>query len=316
LQEGVEFHYLGLGIVDEQHRFGVRQRSLLKHKGANPDILVMTATPIPRTLSMTLYGDLSVSVIDELPPGRKPITTELFRSAQRKRAYQRIRDELQHGRQAYVVYPLVEESENSDLQAATRAAEIFARDIFPEYKIGLIHGRMKSADKDIVMDQFRRGNIQLLVSTTVIEVGVDVPNATVMMIEHADRFGLSQLHQLRGRVGRGADKSYCILIPSEHYSEDARRRLKVMVATNDGFQIAEADLEIRGPGDFLGTRQAGLPDFRVASLIKDIRILDTARQEAFDYVQKTSQLTSVEAIPVRNELIRRWGGRLELAVIG
>ncbi len=316
LQEGVEFHRLGLGIVDEQHRFGVRQRSLLKHKGANPDMLVMTATPIPRTLSMTLYGDLSVSVIDQLPPGRKPVTTRRFSSVQREKAYQLIRHELQQGRQAYVVYPLVEESEKSDLQAATVAAETFAKDIFPEFNVGLLHGQMKTVDKDAVMNSFRQGKIQLLVSTTVIEVGVDVPNATVMMVEHADRFGLSQLHQLRGRVGRGADKSYCLLIPSEHYSEDAARRLRVMVETEDGFRIAEADLEIRGPGDFLGTRQAGLPDFRIASLLKDIRILESARQEAFAYVQKTNQLSTEEAEPIKNELIRRWGGRLELAAIG
>ena len=316
LQEGVEFHTLGLGIIDEQHRFGVRQRSLLKHKGANPDILVMTATPIPRTLSMTLYGDLSVSVIDELPPGRKPVTTELFRASQRQRAYQRIKQELEQGRQAYVVYPLVEESEKSDLQAATEAAESLANEIFPGLRVGLLHGRMKSAEKDKVMNSFRQGDLQLLVSTTVIEVGVDVPNATVMMIEHADRFGLSQLHQLRGRVGRGADKSYCLLVPSEHYSEDAARRLRVMVQTNDGFRIAEADLEIRGPGDFLGTRQAGLPDFRVASLLKDIRVLEDARYEAFEYVKRTKQLTTKEAEPIKRELIRRWGGRLELAVIG
>ncbi|MDX2495699.1 MAG: ATP-dependent DNA helicase RecG [Desulfuromusa sp.] len=316
LQEGVEFQRLGLGIVDEQHRFGVRQRSLLKHKGANPDMLVMTATPIPRTLSMTLYGDLSVSVIDQLPPGRKPVTTKRFSSTQREKTYQLIRQELQQGRQAYVVYPLVEESEKSDLQAATVAAETFTKDIFPEFNVGLLHGQMKTAEKDAVMNLFRQGDVQLLVSTTVIEVGVDVPNATVMMIEHADRFGLSQLHQLRGRVGRGADKSYCLLIPSEHYSEDAARRLRVMVETEDGFRIAEADLEIRGPGDFLGTRQAGLPDFRVASLLKDIRILESARQEAFEFVQRTNQLSTEEAEPIKNELIRRWGGRLELAVIG
>lgn len=316
LQEGVEFHSLGLGIIDEQHRFGVQQRGLLKRKGVNPDMLVMTATPIPRTLSMTLYGDLSVSIIDELPPGRKPVTTRRFSSSQRSRGYQLIERELREGRQAYVVYPLVEESEKSDLQAATVAAELFANEIFPDFKIGLLHGRMKTAEKDDVMGAFRRGEIHLLVATTVIEVGVDVPNATVMMIEHADRFGLSQLHQLRGRVGRGADKSYCLLIPSDHYSEDAARRLKVMVETEDGFRIAEADLEIRGPGDFLGVRQAGLPDFRVASLLKDLRVLESARQEAFNYVQKTAQLTTVDAQPVKNELIRRWGGRLELAAIG
>jgi ATP-dependent DNA helicase RecG len=275
----------------------------------------MTATPIPRTLSMTLYGDLSVSVIDELPPGRKPITTELFRPAQITMAYRRIREELEQGRQAYVVYPLVEESEKSDLQAATCAAETFANDIFPEFKIGLLHGKMKSAEKDRVMEQFRNKEIHLLVATTVIEVGVDVPNATVMMIEHADRFGLSQLHQLRGRVGRGAAKSYCLLIPSANYSEDARRRLSVMVQTEDGFRIAEADLEIRGPGDFLGTRQAGLPDFRVANLLKDMRFLELARREAFDYVERTKQLSTVEAQNVKRELIRRWGSRLELASV-
>ena len=316
LQEGVEFHSLGLGIIDEQHRFGVQQRSLLKRKGVNPDMLVMTATPIPRTLSMTLYGDLSVSVIDQLPPGRKPVTTRRFSSSQRDKGYQLIEQELRQGRQAYVVYPLVEESEKSDLQAATVAAETFATEIFPEFKIGLLHGRMKTVEKDAVMNSFRQGDIQLLVATTVIEVGVDVPNATVMMVEHADRFGLSQLHQLRGRVGRGADKSYCLLIPSDHYSEDAARRLNVMVQTEDGFRIAEADLEIRGPGDFLGTRQAGLPDFRVASLLRDQRILESARQEAFAYVQKTDQLKTIDAQPVKNELIRRWGGRLELAAIG
>ena len=276
----------------------------------------MTATPIPRTLSMTLYGDLSVSVIDQLPPGRKPITTKLFRPSQKIAAYRLIRQELEQGRQGYVVYPLVEESEKSDLQAATSAAEAFASEIFPEFSIGLLHGKMKSAEKDQVMERFRNGKIQLLVATTVIEVGVDVPNATVMMIEHADRFGLSQLHQLRGRVGRGADKSYCLLIPSANYSEDARKRLSVMVQTEDGFRVAEADLEIRGPGDFLGTRQAGLPDFRVANLLKDMKILELARREAFDYVEKTNQLTTLEAQEVKNELIRRWGSRLELASIG
>ena len=316
LQDTVEFKRLGLGIIDEQHRFGVRQRSILKHKGQNPDILVMTATPIPRTLSMTLYGDLSVSVIDELPPGRKPITTKLYKSGQRERAYQLIREQLDLGRQVYIVYPLVEESEKSDLQAATVAADHLQDEIFPQASIGLLHGQMKASQKDSVMDAFRRGDIQLLVSTTVIEVGVDVPNASVMVIEHADRFGLSQLHQLRGRVGRGAEQSYCVLIPSGNYSFDADRRLQVMVQTNDGFQIAEADLEIRGPGDFLGTRQAGLPEFRVANLVKDLKILEVARQEAFSYVASTNNLTTPEARAVRNELIRRWGGRLELAAIG
>ena len=316
LQEGVEFKRLGLGIIDEQHRFGVRQRGLLKQKGENPDMLVMTATPIPRTLSMTLYGDLEVSVIDQLPPGRKPISTTLYYHGQRARAYQLIKNEIMQGRQAYIVYPLVEESEKSDLKAATDAAESLQRDVFPECAIGLLHGRMKSVEKDAVMAAFRSGDLQLLVSTTVIEVGVDVPNATVMMIEHADRFGLSQLHQLRGRVGRGAEKSYCLLLPSANFSEDAGRRLQVMVETEDGFRIAEADLEIRGPGDFLGTRQAGLPDFRVANLVRDSRLLEIARQEAFAYLEQSRQLSTGESQSVRKELMKRWGGRLELATIG
>ncbi|MDT8420736.1 MAG: ATP-dependent DNA helicase RecG [Desulfuromonadales bacterium] len=316
LQEGVEFHQLGLGIIDEQHRFGVRQRGILKHKGQNPDILVMTATPIPRTLSLTLYGDLAVSVIDQLPPGRKSIETKLFKENGRLNVYSLILDELEKGRQAYVVYPLVEESEKSDLQAATVAAEQLAADIFPRYTVGLLHGRMKSADKEQVMTAFREGQIDILVATTVIEVGVDVPNASVMLIEHADRFGLAQLHQLRGRVGRGAEQSYCLLIPSQQYSEDAGKRLQVMVATNDGFRIAEADLEIRGPGELLGTRQAGLPDFRVANLLRDVRLLETARQEAFNYASQTGYLTDSKSRPVREELLARWGGRLELAATG
>lgn len=316
LQEGVEFKRLGLGIVDEQHRFGVKQRSILKHKGCNPDILVMTATPIPRTLSLTLYGDLSISVIDQLPPGRKPVTTQIYSGWQRSKAYAQIREELEQGRQAYIVYPLVEESEKSDLQAATEAATQLANEVFPQARIGLLHGRLKAAEKDLVMSAFRRKELDLLVATTVIEVGVDVPNATVMMIEHADRFGLAQLHQLRGRVGRGADKSHCLLVPSEHYSEDARKRLQVMVETEDGFRIAETDLEIRGPGEFLGTRQAGLPDFRVANLLRDARILETARQEALDYLEKTDMLNDPAANQVKAELLRRWGGRLELAGIG
>jgi len=316
LQQGVEFKQLGLGIIDEQHRFGVRQRGLLKQKGANPDILVMTATPIPRTLSMTLYGDLSVSVIDQLPPGRKPVTTKIIRQNQHQQLYEILRQELRAGRQAYIVYPLVEESEKMDLKAATEAANTFSQDIFPDFSVGLLHGRMKAEEKEAVMKEFNQGDIQLLISTTVVEVGVDVPNATVMVIEHADRFGLSQLHQLRGRVGRGAEKSYCILVPSDNYSEDASKRLNIMVETEDGFRIAEADLEIRGPGDFLGTKQAGLPYFRVANLLKDISTLEAARQEAFSYAQKTCLLNSPEAESVKKELIKRWGGRLELATIG
>ena len=314
LQEGVEFARLGLGIIDEQHRFGVRQRSILKTKGNNPDMLIMTATPIPRTLSMTLYGDLSVSVIDELPPGRKPVTTTIIHHRNRAKAYDLIRKQMKQGHQVYVIYPLVEESEKSDLQAATKAAEQF-REIFPDRQIGLVHGKMKSAEKDEVMKGFRSGAIALLVSTTVVEVGVDVPNATMMVIEHADRFGLAQLHQLRGRVGRGAEQSYCVLIPSEQYSDDAAKRLDVMIKTQDGFNIAEADLQIRGPGDFLGTRQAGLPDFRVANLARDLSILEVARKEAFGYIEHTDRLSTSEAELVKAELLNRWGSRLELASV-
>lgn len=316
LQQGVEFKYLGLGIVDEQHRFGVRQRSILKQKGCNPDILVMTATPIPRTLSMTLYGDLAISVIDQLPPGRQPITTRIIAHENRNDLYRLIDQEVSAGRQAYIVYPLVEESEKLDLTAATQAADELSGKIFPHFSLGLLHGRMKSHEKDEVMDRFRRNEVQILVSTTVIEVGVDVPNATVMVIEHADRFGLSQLHQLRGRVGRGGEKSYCVLVPSQQLSHDARQRLEVMVSTEDGFRLAEADLNIRGPGDFLGTRQSGLPDLRVANLLTDQQILVVAQRYAFSYVEQTRQLTTAEAKAVRLELMRRWGGRLELAAVG
>ncbi len=315
LQDGVTFHKLGLGIVDEQHRFGVKQRAVLKQKGVNPDILVMTATPIPRTLSMTLYGDLSLSVIDELPPGRKPVKTVNYAGRHRHSAYQVLEQQLVLGRQAYIVYPLVEETENSDLLAATEASADLQQH-FPQARIGLLHGRMKQADKDLIMQGFRDHQFDILVATTVIEVGVDVANATTMIIEHADRFGLAQLHQLRGRVGRGGNESFCFLISSEHYSEEARRRLGVMVETNDGFRISEADLEIRGPGEFLGTRQSGIPDFRVASLLKDGSILEQARQDAFEYARQTDYLMTPEALPVKQELFKRWGGRLDLATIG
>lgn len=319
LQDQVEFKHLGLGVVDEQHRFGVRQRSLLKQKGDNPDILVMTATPIPRTLSMTLYGDLSVSVIDQLPPGRKPVTTKIIYPRYINKMYAQVKAEVEFGRQAYIVYPLVEDSEKLDLTAATEAAERLAAEVFPDYCIGLLHGRMKADEKDQIMEKFRQNQVQILVATTVIEVGVDVPNATTMIIEHADRFGLSQLHQLRGRVGRGAEKSHCFLVPSKEISDDARKRLQVMESTNDGFRIAEADLEIRGPGDFLGTRQSGFPDLRVANILKDQAILERARREAFEYVDDMTTSANrdrKEVDAVKKELERRWGGRLGLAMIG
>ncbi len=316
LQEVVEFQRLGLGIVDEQHRFGVRQRSTLRRKGENPHILVMTATPIPRTLSLTLYGDLALSVIDELPPGRTPVQTRVLTESARSRGYQQIREELVAGRQAYIVYPLVEETEKSDLLAATEAAEVLAREVFPEQSLDLLHGRMKPEEKEAVMKAFKAGEIQVLVATTVIEVGIDVPNATVMMIEHAERFGLAQLHQLRGRVGRGSARSLCLLVRSLRCSEEGLRRLQVMAETGDGFKIAEADLEMRGPGEFLGTRQAGVPDFRVANLLRDGRVLEEARQDAFELVERGDFLENPAYGLLRKELIKRWGTRLELANVG
>ena len=315
IQEKVEFHRLGLGIIDEQHRFGVLQRGFLKKKGRNPHILVMTATPIPRTLAMTVYGDLSLSVIDELPPGRSPVATKVSTEAQRSQVYRMINEEVRSGRQAYLIYPLVEESEKSELKAAVAMAEHLSTDVFPSLRIGLLHGRLKPEEKEAVMRSFMAREIDVLVATTVIEVGIDVPNATVMVVEHAERFGLSQLHQLRGRVGRGVDRSRCILLTGGNLSAEAVRRLRVMEETTDGFRIAEADLELRGPGDFLGTRQAGLPDFRVASILRDGRILEEARREAFAIVERDPRLSSPENALLRDELLRRWGGRLELAGI-
>lgn len=316
LQQGVEFQRLGLGIIDEQHRFGVRQRGILRHKGDNPHILVMTATPIPRTLALTVYGDLAVSVIDELPPGRTPVQTRVFSERQRSRAYQEISRHLAEGHQAYIVYPLVEESEKSDLRAATEGVELLQTKIFPDARLGLVHGRMKSSEKEAVMAAFKAGELHILVATTVIEVGIDVPNATVMLVEHAERFGLAQLHQLRGRVGRGQGQSLCLLLRSDRCGEDAMRRLQVMEETSDGFRLAEADLEIRGPGEFLGTRQAGLADFRIANLLRDGRILEQARTDAFELAQRPEFLTAEHYSDLRQALLDRWGSRLELAGIG
>ncbi|MDY0300688.1 MAG: ATP-dependent DNA helicase RecG [Trichlorobacter sp.] len=315
IQDKVEFHRLGLGIVDEQHRFGVLQRGILRKKGQNPDILVMTATPIPRTLAMTLFGDLSLSVIDELPPGRTPIDTRIYYESRRSQIYELIREEVKQGRQAYLIYPLVEESEKSDLRAASQMAEQLQQDIFPDLRVGLLHGRMKPEEKETVMAAFKAVKLDILVATTVIEVGIDVPNATMMVVEHAERFGLSQLHQLRGRVGRGAHRSCCILLASGALSDDGRKRLQVMESTNDGFMIAEADLEIRGPGDFLGTRQSGMPDFRVASVLRDGMILEQAQKAAARLLTEDSELISASGKAVYQELVRRWGSRLELAAI-
>jgi ATP-dependent DNA helicase RecG len=316
IQEKVEFAKLGLGVIDEQHRFGVLQRGILKKKGANPDILVMTATPIPRTLAMTLFGDLDLSVIDEMPPGRIPVETKIFFESRRPQLYDMIREEVRLGRQVYVIYPLVEESEKMDLKAASQMAEHLQTDIFSGLRVGLLHGRLNPVEKEAVMASFTSREFDILVSTTVIEVGIDVPNATLMVIEHAERFGLSQLHQLRGRVGRGKEKSYCILMTTGKLSEDGEKRLKVMASTGDGFRIAEADLEIRGPGDFLGTRQAGMPDFRVANILRDGTLLEKARKAAFDLLERDPELSDPTHVPLYDELLRRWGKRLELATIG
>jgi ATP-dependent DNA helicase RecG len=284
IEQDVEFAKLGLVVVDEQHRFGVIQRYTLIRKGVPPDVLVMTATPIPRTLALTMYGDLESSVIDELPPGRAPIETRLLHERDRKSAYELIRERVRAGEQAYVVYPVIEESEKLDVQAAVRGHQQLASTVFPEFKVGLLHGRLASAEKESAMVAFKRGETQIMVSTTVIEVGVDVPAATVMMIEHADRFGLAQLHQLRGRIGRGRAKSYCLLLPGEPRTEVADERLRAMVETTDGFRIAEMDLKIRGPGEFFGTRQWGIPAFRVANLLRDQKILEWARSEAARFI--------------------------------
>ena len=315
IQQGVTFQKLGLAVIDEQHKFGVMQRATLKDKGYAPDVLVMTATPIPRTLALTLYGDLDLSVIDAMPPGRTPIRTFLFAENQRARACRLIEDELAQGRQAYVVFPLVEESEKVDLQAAVTGAERLQRGPFSKWTVGLIHGRMKSEAKDRVMTDFKAGRIHVLVATTVIEVGIDVANATVMLIEHADRFGLAQLHQLRGRVGRGAHQSSCLLMGPGRLSEIARRRLEALVKSHDGFVIAEEDMNIRGVGEFFGTRQWGPTDLRVANLIRDVKILEEAREEATLLQQRDPGLARPEHAELKAALLRRWHEKLELASV-
>jgi ATP-dependent DNA helicase RecG len=316
IQEHVHFHRLGLVVIDEQHKFGVIQRATLRRKGTNPDVLVMTATPIPRTLALTLYGDLAISVIDEFPPGRVPVETRLYYERSRSKVYGLVKEEIQRGRQVFLVYPLVEESDKMDLLDATRMADHLRRDVFPEFRVGLIHGRMKGEEKEEVMVKFRDGQIDILVATTVIEVGIDIPNASLILVEHAERFGLPQLHQLRGRIGRGKYPSKCLLLAQYRRSEEARRRLRVMEETTDGFRIAEEDLTIRGPGDFLGTRQSGLPDFRVANILRDGKILNEARQEAFSLVERDPGLSQPDHGPLAITLRERWKGRLELARVG
>ncbi|MFB1482179.1 ATP-dependent DNA helicase RecG [Corallococcus sp. RDP092CA] len=315
LEGGVSFQKLGLVVIDEQHRFGVLQRHTLMSKGLTPDVLVMTATPIPRTLAMTLYGDLDVSIIDQLPPGRTPITTRVFNNEQRARVYEAVGAELAKGHQAYVVYPLVEESEKLDLEDATQGAAKL-QTVFPNASVGLLHGRMKPEEKDAVMEAFREKRIQLLVCTTVVEVGVDVPNASVMVVESAERFGLSQLHQLRGRVGRGAAASYCFLVAGTARSWESTERLGVMERSSDGFVIAEKDLEIRGPGEFLGTRQSGLPELAVANLVRDGDLLSLAQAEARRIMDTDPQLKDPEHQGLVKALEERWEGRLALARVG
>jgi ATP-dependent DNA helicase RecG len=302
IQESVTVASLGLGVVDEQHRFGVLQRSALRQKGQNPHLLVMTATPIPRTLAMTVYGELDVSVIDELPPGRQAVKTRWLAPHQRKGAYDFLRREVNGGRQAFVVCPLVEESEKVAARAATAEFDRLRAEVYPDLRLGLLHGRMSNAEKDAQMRAFRDGEIEVLVATTVIEVGIDVPNATVMLIEGADRFGLAQLHQLRGRVGRGAEQSYCMLL-SEAPSLDGQERLRVIEETNDGFALAEEDLRIRGPGEFLGTRQSGLPDLKVATL-GDLQMIEETRRAAFGLIDLDPGLTHPENAALRERVAR------------
>jgi len=309
IQEHVEFNNLGLAVIDEQHRFGVVQRAALRHKGANPDILVMTATPIPRTLTLTLYGDLDVSVIDELPAGRKPVRTKVFFESQKRVIYEIINRELALGRQAYVVYPLIEESEKLQLKSAIDGAAALQK-FFPGRKVGLVHGRMHHSERESVMSDFKAAKIDILVATTVIEVGIDVPNASLMLIVHAERFGLAQLHQLRGRIGRGEFESHCLLLAYHPLSEEARRRLKAMEETSDGFRIAEEDLTIRGPGDFFGTRQSGIPELQLADIVRDFGLLERARREAFALAESDPEL---EGHPLlRERLYRKWVDRIEL----
>jgi ATP-dependent DNA helicase RecG len=297
IQDTVSFARLGLVVIDEQHRFGVLQRAELRARGLKPDVLVMTATPIPRSLAMTVYGDLDVSVIDELPPGRTPIETVVYGEDERQEVKRLIGREVRAGRQVYVVYPLVEESEKMDLRDATKRYEYLRDVVFPKFSVGLLHGKMKPADKEKVMKAFVAGEIQILVSTTVIEVGVDVPNASVMIVEHAERFGLSQLHQLRGRVGRGAEKSFCVLLTSDKKTVIAEERLGIMARTNNGFVIAEKDLELRGPGEVLGTKQSGVPELRIGNLVRDQTILDRARRAAEFYLnEKQSSAATMKMV--------------------
>ncbi|MFN2377765.1 MAG: ATP-dependent DNA helicase RecG [Candidatus Binatia bacterium] len=324
IQESTGFARLGLAVIDEQHRFGVAQRQVIQtaataadgRRGARADTLLLSATPIPRTLSLTLYGDLDVSVIDEMPPGRQPIVTRVIRTTARPKLYQRMAAAMREGRQCYVVYPLVEESETLDLADATSMAEQLQQGPFREFRVGLLHGRMKASEKDAVMRRFKEGDLHVLVATTVIEVGIDVPNATIMVVEHAERFGLAQMHQLRGRVGRGSLESFCCLVADTGQSRESFERLMVMESTSDGFAIAEADLKLRGPGEYLGTRQSGTPALRAANLVRDGELLALARREALAWLAVDPALDQPESAELCRVLSTRWEGLLDLAEVG
>jgi ATP-dependent DNA helicase RecG len=295
---------LGLAVVDEQHRFGVLQRSTLRQKGFNPHVLVMTATPIPRTMALTLYGDLDISVIDELPPGRQAVKTKCLEPQDREKAYTFLHRQVSNGRQAFIVCPLIEESEILEARAATTEYERLSREVFPDLRLGLLHGQMPSPEKEEVMRHFRGGDLDILVSTSVVEVGIDVPKASVMIVEGAERFGLSQLHQFRGRVGRDKEQGYCLLIP-EKLSREARERLRLMERVHNGFTLAEKDLELRGPGEFFGTHQSGLPNLKLAKLT-DLHYLELARREAMTLFQEDPDLRKAEHQPLRQQLIQAW----------
>jgi ATP-dependent DNA helicase RecG len=309
LEAGVEFKNLGLMVVDEQHKFGVAQRALLRQKGVHPDVLVMTATPIPRTLTMTWYGDLDVSMLDEMPPGRGAVRTYVRGPEKRADVYAWVLESVREGRQAYIVCPLIEESEKLQVEAAVALADRLRRDVFTEVPVGLLHGRLRPDEKDAVMERFRRGELRVLVATSVIEVGIDVPQATIMVIEDAERFGLAQLHQMRGRIGRGEQTSSCVLLASTS-TDASRRRMDTMAATRDGFVIAQTDLELRGPGEILGTRQHGLPNLRVADLIDDLPVLETARHEATRLLQQDPALWDSDLEPLRDEVRAKFDGRM------
>ena len=318
IQEAVEFKRLGLAVIDEQHKFGVTQRALLKHKSENPHILVMTATPIPRTLALTVYGDLDISIIKEMPKGRKPIATYWVEEEKRSEAYNFIREELEKGRQAYIICPLIESQGPGSKPKAKNVIDMFEKlknDIFPGVEIGLLHGRMSSKEKEKVMKDFKKGMTKILVSTIVIEVGIDVPNASVMLVEDAERFGLAQLHQLRGRIGRGDHESYCILLANPT-TEEAAGRLKTIEGTLDGFEVAEADMNLRGPGEFFGTRQHGLPEIRFGNILKDFGIMEVARKEAFGLVARDPDLEEEHHRPLKDALRLRFAGKLDLIKVG